>query len=59
MAPPDEDQPWYPSWREAVERVIAARKVLDDTKEGTPEREAAEREHHAARAAYMLIAKQA
>jgi hypothetical protein len=54
MPSPDEDQPEYPAWREAAERVIAA--LLDSTKEGTPERAAAEREHQAAYRVYMLIA---
>jgi hypothetical protein len=59
MPSPDEDQPEYPAWREAAERVIAARRVLDSTKEGTPERAAAEREHQAAYRVYMLIANDA
>jgi hypothetical protein len=41
-----------------VERVVAARKTLDGTEIGTPERKAAQQEHQAAHAAYMLIAQQ-
>lgn len=59
MLPPVEDRPWYPAWRKAVERVIAARRALDGTAEDAPEREAAERELQAARSAYMLIANRA
>ena len=58
MPTPTEDDPNYPIWQEAVERVIAARKALDKTIKGTRERAAAEQEHQAARAAYMLIAQQ-
>ena len=58
MPTPAEDDPEDPVWRKAVERVIAARKALDKTATGTPERKAAEQEHHAAHAAYMLIAQQ-
>jgi hypothetical protein len=53
-----EDDPNYPAWRKAVERVIAARKALDGTEIDTPERKAAQQEHQAAHAAYMLIAQQ-
>jgi len=35
-----EDQPWYPEWRAAVERVIAASMARDATMVGTPERKA-------------------
>jgi hypothetical protein len=52
------DDPNYPAWRKAVERVIAARKALDGTEIDTPERRAAQQEHQAAHAAYMLIAQQ-
>jgi hypothetical protein len=58
MLMPDEDNPNYPIWRTAAERVIAARNALDRTMIGTPERKAAEQEHQAAHAAYMLIAQQ-
>jgi hypothetical protein len=58
MPTPTEDDPNYPVWRKAVERVIAARKTLDRAEIGTPEREAARQEHRAAHAAYMLIAQQ-
>lgn len=58
MPMPDEASPNYAIWLKAVERVIAARKTLDRTTVGTPERKAAEREHQAARAAYMLVAQQ-
>ena len=53
-----EDDPNYRAWRKAVERVVAARKTLDGTEIGTPERKAAQQEHQAAHAAYMLIAQQ-
>jgi hypothetical protein len=56
MPMPDEDNPNYPIWRQAAERVIAARSALDRTMMGTPERKAPEREHQAAHAAYMLTA---
>jgi hypothetical protein len=58
MPTPAEDDPDNPVWRKAVERVIAARKSLDKAEIGTPERAAAEQEHQAAPAAYMLIAQQ-
>jgi hypothetical protein len=33
MPLPVEDQPWYPQWRRAVERLIAAREAHDSTRE--------------------------
>jgi len=51
-----EDQPWYPEWRAAVERVIAASMARDATMVGTPERKAADQECEAAMAAFREIA---
>jgi hypothetical protein len=53
---PVEEQPWYPAWRKAVERLIAAKEALNDTKPDMPERKAAEAEVRAAQSAYRLIA---
>ena len=52
-----EDQPWYPKWKEAVERVVEAQMARDSTKPGTPEREG-DREYEAAFAAFRWIAAQ-
>ena len=43
-----EDQPWYSEWKKTTDRVIAALMARDSTKQGTPEREAADREYEAA-----------
>lgn len=43
-----ENQPWYPRWRQAVQRLILARERLRDTKEGMQARTEAEREYEAA-----------
>jgi hypothetical protein len=51
-----EDQPWYPKWKEAVERVVEAQMARDGTQPGTPEREAADRDYEAAFAAFRSIA---
>jgi hypothetical protein len=53
-----EDQPWYRPWREALDRVIAAQMERDRTNAGTPEPEAAEREHDAALVAFRTVAQQ-
>ena len=53
-----EDQPWYPRWKEAVERVVEAQMARDGAKPGTPESEAADREYEAAFAAFRSIAAQ-
>jgi hypothetical protein len=53
-----ENQPWYPRWRQAVQRLILARETLRDTEEGTPARIEAEIEYQAAWSAYKLIADQ-
>jgi len=53
-----ENQPWYPRWRQAVQRLILAREMLRDTKEDTPARMEAETEYQAAFSAYKLIADQ-
>lgn len=53
-----ENQPWYPRWRQAVQRLILARETLRDTEEGTPARMEAEIEYQAALSAYKLIADQ-
>ena len=52
-----EDQPWYPEWRDVVDRVVAARMALDATRPDTPEREAADREYEVALAAFRLLAE--
>ena len=53
-----ENQPWYPLWRQAVQRLILAREVRRNTKEGTLARKKAEVESEAAWIAYKLIADQ-
>lgn len=53
-----ENQPWYPHWRQAVQRLILAREVLGNTKEGTLARTEPEVECEAAWIAYKLIADQ-
>ena len=53
-----EDQPWYSEWKKTTDRVIAALMARDSTKQGTPEREAADREYEAAIAAFRLLAEQ-
>ena len=58
MATTVENQPWYPHWRQAVQRLIVAREGLRDTKEGTPAQLEAEREYEAAWSAYKIIADQ-
>jgi hypothetical protein len=53
-----ENQPWYSEWKKTTDRVIAALMARDSTKQGTPEREAADREYEAAIAAFRLLAEQ-
>ena len=53
-----EDQPWYPQWRAALDRVIAASMAVDATMVGTPERLAANQEHDDALAAFRKIANE-
>ena len=53
-----ENKDWFALWREAVERVIATTSARDRTREGTPERAAAEKEQQIAVAAYRKIAGQ-
>jgi hypothetical protein len=48
MANRPEDQPWYPKWREALERVAQIKR--DSSRAGTPEREEADREYDTAMA---------
>jgi hypothetical protein len=50
--------PWYHEWREALESVIATGIARDRTKRGTPEREAADREHDDALALFREAAQQ-
>jgi hypothetical protein len=58
MATTVENQPWYPQWRQAVQRLILARERLRDTKAGTEARIEAEREYEAAWSGYKIIADQ-
>src|SRR6476660_8787328 len=57
MATRFEDQPWHQEWREALDRVIAAQMRRDSAKLGTPEREAANREHEAALVVFRALAE--
>jgi hypothetical protein len=50
------EPPWYPEWRKALGRVIAATMARDATQPGTPEREAAEREYDSALTAFREVA---
>jgi hypothetical protein len=52
-------QSWYPEWREAVDRVVAALAARDSATSGTPEREIADREYEAALAAFRSAAEKA
>ena len=58
MPTPVEDQPWYPRWRIAVDRVIATREGRDNYQLGTPQWEAADAEYQQAVIAYRAIASQ-
>jgi hypothetical protein len=53
-----ENQPWYEDWRQAVQRLMLAREVLRNAKEGTLAHKEAEHECEAAWVAYKLIADQ-
>jgi hypothetical protein len=53
-----ENQPWYPKWRKAVQRLILAREALRNTKEGSSAHMEAELEYGAAWSAYKSIADQ-
>ena len=57
MATRFEGQPWHQEWREALDRVIAAQMRRDGAKLGTPEREAANREHEAALVVFRALAE--
>jgi hypothetical protein len=52
-----EDQPWYPQWREAVERVGAAQMTRDSAMPG-PDQDRADREYEAALAIFPALAEQ-
>jgi hypothetical protein len=56
MAATVENQPWYPHWRQSVQRLILAREMLRDTKEGTRARTEAELEYDEAWSDYKSIA---
>jgi hypothetical protein len=56
MADNDHRPPWYEEWREALGRVVAATMARDAAQPGTPEREAAEREHEVALAIFCEVA---
>jgi hypothetical protein len=48
---------WYPEWRKALESVISTGVARDHTKRGTPERQAADREHDDALALFREAAQ--
>jgi hypothetical protein len=50
-----EQQPWYPQWREAIERVIATRATRERARPDTIEREAAEADYQAALKSYRSV----
>jgi hypothetical protein len=50
-----EQQPWYPLWREAIERVIATRAIRERARPDTVERQAAEADYQAALKAYRSV----
>jgi hypothetical protein len=56
MANRPEDQPWYPKWREALERVAQIKR--DSSRAGTPEREEADREYDTAMALFRAVARE-
>ena len=58
MATPVEEQPWYPLWREAIERVIAASEARNKEQAGSPAWDAANAVYQAALAAYRIVAGQ-
>jgi hypothetical protein len=43
-----ENQPWFPKWRKAVQRLMLAREALRDAKKGTSAYTKAEIEYGAA-----------
>jgi hypothetical protein len=56
-----EDDPRYPKWRAALERLLEARDALDssrDLPESDPVRQTAEADFAAAKTAYCAIADQ-
>jgi hypothetical protein len=52
-----ENQSWYPEWKKAVDRVVAARMALDATTPETPERQTADREYQAALTGFRTLAE--
>jgi hypothetical protein len=58
MKPPKklEDQPWYPEWKQSMDRVVATRLALDATRPNTPTREVAEDEYQDALASHQALA---
>jgi hypothetical protein len=58
MPPPVEDEPMYPRWRRAVERVIATQEARDREQLGTQQWEAADRAYQEAVIAYRVVAGQ-
>ena len=58
MAATVENQPWFPKWRKAVQRLILAREALRNAEKGTPAYTEAEVEYRAAWSAYKSIADQ-
>ena len=58
MANRPEDQPWYPKWREALERAVVAQMKRDSSRAGTPEREEADREYDTAMALFRAVARE-
>jgi hypothetical protein len=58
MANRAEDQPWYPKWREALERVITVQMTRDSSRAGTPEREEADREYDTAMVLFRAAASE-
>jgi hypothetical protein len=58
MPTPVEMQPWFPRWKESIERVIAAREARDQEQPGSPAWEAADTEYWIALAAHRVVASQ-
>jgi hypothetical protein len=58
MRTPVEEQPWYPQWKWATERLIAAREARDKEQPGTPAWEAAEAKYQIALDDYRALAGQ-
>jgi hypothetical protein len=57
MAMATEDHPLYPKWCAALDRVIAAKEMLEVARQGTPSWTAAESEYQAALMAYDAVAR--